>query len=351
MALSRSAMFQALGVIKPEFPKAGIFERTLEIYEGESEAAWRGSYDDAPHGAAWHTSFHASAFPDVDVDRGCARKAVYGLTNAPPTAPSPGWLAAIADAGKDIEVRIVSRWHRAGILLSAPPTARYQTNFVDEDTWLTCSVDAALDLRPNWKWVHPVDVKGKDHQVVEAMQRGEREADAGHVRQIMVQTHFLRRAHERLGFDVMGLEPAKAGSLLYVSRQRPLTMHEVLVEYDPELISAGLNVLLDARVMFEAGVIPDRPKEWRWTEAPCQWCPVKKLCKLDLKQGVTKLEESNVVQHARSVNPAYDFATVRKAVLDRWRDKRPKEVKLDGSQRGDGNGARQRGRAGRRVVR
>jgi hypothetical protein len=64
--------------------------------------------------------------------------------------------------------------------------------------------------------------------------------------------------------------------------------------------------------------LPERPKEWKWTQPPCQWCPLKKPCKLDIKEDVDTLSESNTVKLAKKINPKYDIEKVREEVMKRW---------------------------------
>ena len=293
---------------------------TVKAYDDHSNAAWKVSITEAPHGKRWHTSFHASRFPG-DNPYTCDREAMYELLAIPPNKAAPPFLVAIADAGKDIEKQIVYRWLRSSKLISAAPDAKVQTGFEDPESWLTCSLDAALDLREEgWPHVHPVDIKGKDHMVVESMIAGKKGPEAGHVRQLMVQIHFCRQFHEKMGWDSIGLERAKGGSLLYVSRARPMTMQEFYIEYDEEVMQVGLEVLKRRQADYKMGVLPPRDKTWSWAQDPypCRWCNFKKLCKADVRAGVDKLSDSNAVKHASDVNPNYEFDKVYQAVFDRW---------------------------------
>lgn len=324
MGLSRRQLWVALGFMKPEPNGVGMDELTDKAYDELSWEIHRGGFDDAPHGQPWHTSFHASGFPPEK--RPCARKAMYELMGIPTEKPAEPWLVAVADAGKDIENQIVKRWHNAGWLLTAPPGSPVQTGFADPDSWLTCSVDAALDLRSACSYEHvlPVDVKGKDHAVVTEIRAGKRGADAGHVQQVTVQTAFCRSEHERMGWGKMGLEPAKGASLLYVSRQRPGYRAEVHVPWDEARYEKGLAVLGEWRDSFLAGALPERPKAWRWTEEPCKWCDHRDVCKFDIRKDVVKLEDSTAISKAQAVRPTYDYERARYAVLERWSNDRTK---------------------------
>ena len=315
MGLSRLGLLRALGVVKPDLPTTGLVELTQGIYDRQALEAYERVSDDAPHGAPWHTSFHASRFPGTD---GCARQHVYSLLNVPDKEPTPGWLVAVSDAGKDIEMQIVRRWYEEGILLTAPPHAEYQTNFVHPEHWLTCSVDAALDRRADGiPWPQAVDVKGKDHRIIDDLQNGTREPDPGHVKQMMVQIWSLRENMEMIPKLTF---PPQAGSLLYVSRQRPLHQHEAYIDFDQAVIDAGLETLARAKSAFLEGTLPKRPKEWRWTKPPCQWCPVKRECKEDVRHDIDRIEESHTLKRAKELDPTYDHAAVRRAVLSRWRE-------------------------------
>jgi CRISPR/Cas system-associated exonuclease Cas4 (RecB family) len=319
MGITRQQLWVALGFARPVESGVGLDSLTERAYREQGERVHRENLDAAPHGQQWHTSFHASQFPPEV--RPCGRKAMYELMGIPPEKPAEPWLVAVADAGKDIEVQIVRRWQGMGWLLSAPPDSEFQTSFVDPDTWLSCSIDAALDLRSanGYDAVLPADVKGKDHDVVTQIRSGRRGPDEGHVRQVLVQTALCRMHHEEMGWDKLGLKPAKGASLLYVSRQRPGHRHEVYVEWDEERFDAGVRVLREWRRLFEAGELPPRVPAWKWTEAPCRWCDFKEVCKFDLRKGVEKLGDSTAIAMAQDVRPSYDFETAIAAVLERWK--------------------------------
>lgn len=318
-------MWEDIGFLKPPPKKTGLEDVTFKAYENMAHERWQESLSEAPHGKAWHTSFHASRFPGGE-DPTCDRKAMYEMMGIPASKPAPPFLIAIADAGKDIEVQIMRRWHAAGKLLTAGPDEKLQTGFEDPDTWLTCSLDAALDLSPDWEWVLPTDVKSKDHSVVEGMIAGMRGPDAGHVRQLMVQVHFCRERHEQMGWDKLGLKPAKGGSLLYVSRNRPMTRCEFYYDYDEAMMHDGLAKLARRKQQFIDKELAPRPAEWLWTQEPCKWCDFKRVCKADIKADVNNLGESKAIEHAQKVTPLYDFDAVHSAVLGRWSNYTAKEA-------------------------
>lgn len=325
MGISRKQLWIALGFLKPGSPTMGfdLDKLTDEAYDDLSWEMLKTGSDDSPHGQPWHTSFHASGFPSEK--RACARKAMYEMMGVPPEKPAQPWLVAVADAGKDIETQIVRRWERMGWLLTAAPDSPLQTNFEDRQHWLTCSLDSALDLRDasGYAKVLPVDVKGKDHDVVTQISYGKREPDEGHVRQVLVQTMFCRTFHAEMGWKQMGLEMADGAVLLYVSRQRPGHRAVVWVPWDEERMKRGLAVLGAWKAHFLDGTLPARPRSWQWTQEPCKWCDHADVCKFDLRNEVTRLEDSAGIAKAQSVRPGYDFAKAREAVLGRW-NKRPK---------------------------
>ena len=312
-------MWREIGLLG-ERREVGVAEMTIAAYADHSNAKWEVSITEAPHGKRWHTSFHASRFPGSN-PLSCDREAMYELLAIPPAKAAPPFLVAISDAGKDIENQIVYRWLRSGKLVSAAPGSKVQTGFEDPEHWLTCSLDAALDMRDSgWPHVHPVDIKGKDHMVVESMISGKKGPEEGHIRQVMVQIHFCRMFHEKMGWDKIGLQPAKGGSLLYVSRARPMTMQEFYIEYDEEVMRVGLERLKKRQLDFMQGTLPPRDKTWSWAQDPwpCRWCNFKKQCKADVRAGIDKLRDSHAVAHAAAVNPNYKFDAVYDAVFDRW---------------------------------
>ncbi len=305
---SRRELFAKLGVHKP------IVAPILSAcHEREEEQIWREDLFNAPHGEPWHTSFHASNFPG-DNPKACARQAMYTMMNVPAMKPFDYHVRLMGEVGKAIEVSTVERFHRAGILLSNPPDEEYQTGYTDEEHWLTCAPDAIIEL-PNKNRPHVVEVKGKDPKVVEAMREGRRSFDPAHRSQVLTQIGLTHENSLDLWPD---MEKCEDGTILYQDRARPGTVHEFKFQYNEKFMEQGRAALKEWQGYFLDGELPPRPKEWRWTEPPCQYCPVKKLCKADYKDKVTKLEDSNAIKHTEEVRGEYDYNETRQAVLDRW---------------------------------
>jgi hypothetical protein len=194
-----------------------------------------------------------------------------------------------------------------------------QTRFEIPELWTVGSMDVALDLRPDWKSVLPMDVKGKDHEVVSLMRVGAKSYDPDHYPQIQGYIWACRTFHEEMGWADMGLEPAEGGIVMYASRQRPRWNKEFYFPYNEEFALQAMERLHDMKSFFEDGILPPREKEWRWTESPCDWCPFKKYaCKPDIKADVSSLDQSSAIQFATGINQAYDYSKVREKVFSRW---------------------------------
>lgn len=314
-------MFAALGLIPQEGITMGPDVDAISegLLMGKLTKEHEESILANPHGSAWHTSFHASSFPGSD-PKACAREALYGLMGVPGDEVTQPWLAMVGDAGKDIEVRYVKLWEEAGLLLTASADSKHQTTWTDPDHWLSCSPDAVLNLAPDWKSPLPVDVKGKDHMVIEQMRAGIKGPEPKHVKQLMVQIHFTRIHQQNGGWrGVPNLELCEGGSLLYVSRNRPRTAQEFYFEYDEKMIQDGLAKLHEWMGFFVMHVLPQRDKSWRWTEEPCKWCDFKKLCKADTKAGIDDLRQSVAIEYAEKVTKGkYDYVEARRDILKRW---------------------------------
>jgi hypothetical protein len=303
---TRSEMFARLGILPP------IVEPILQAaYEIEEEQIWREDIGNAPHGEPWHTSFHASQFPGDD-PKACGRQAMYRLMNIPGMKPLDPAVRAMGEVGKSIEDSIVWRFERAGILLSDPPSAEHQMGFVDEEYWLTGNPDVIIEWngRP-----HLIESKGKDSNVVEDMQQGKRSFDYDHRNQTLT---YIGLTHETSKEKWPKLDVAKDGTLFYQSRNRPRTTHEFRFEHNPGFMEQGRSKLKEWQKLFLDEELPPRPKEWKWTERPCQWCPVKPVCKQDHKDGVKTLTQSNAIEHTIGVRGSYDYDETRNQVLDRW---------------------------------
>jgi hypothetical protein len=181
-------------------------------------------------------------------------------------------------------------------------------------------MDAVLDLR-EWDipFVTPVDVKSKKHEIVQEMQLGRRQYENKHYLQLQAYIYLANLFHGDMGWGEMGLEPARGGYIYYASRQDPRTAHAFFVEADWELIQRGTTLLQEWRRDFISDNLPERPKEWRWTEEPCKWCPMKKYaCKPDNKDKVTNLRDSNAVKFAEELRTNYNYDEIKEEVINRW---------------------------------
>jgi CRISPR/Cas system-associated exonuclease Cas4 (RecB family) len=305
--VSRRELFSRLGIWRPV--DESIEQAYQEYVEKEfAEIA-------APHGKPWFTSFHGSAFPASE--KSCGRKALYTMMDIPKAEPFAPYGMAIMDAGKDIEERIVQRWHDAGMLLSAPPNAPVQSGFADPLTWLTGSVDAVI-LPKGWNRPHAVEIKGKDDDKIWKMRKGEMECEEQHRNQLFAYMYGLRHFREQMipGYD--HLDEVRDGSVLYVSRNRPRNTCEFYFEYDEELINSAVEKIKQYKAWWMEGYLPPRPKEWRWTQDPCKWCDFKKLCKADIKADIDALEDSTAIDFAKKHDKTYDLESKRKQVEARW---------------------------------
>jgi hypothetical protein len=322
LGIGRRELLAALGIIR-DGPH--VDPHTERAYRNEETRLWRAMIDDSERerGEPWHTSLHMSSFPGDE--KSCLRSMLYGLMGVPEVEPISPLGRSVMHIGRALEAQIVYRWHREGLTVTGacpiyegpePP----QTRFSMDEYWLTGSMDAALDLRPEWPYVLPIDVKGKDHEVVDKMRVGARSYDPEHYGQIQGYIHACRAHHEDMGWAAMGLKPAEGGVILYASRQRPRNTAEFYVPYDHVFATRALDNLKKIRAHFMANTLPERDASWRWTEAPCDWCPYKRdSCKPDTKAGVGELGNSTAIEFARSLQPTYDFSKRRKAVLERWK--------------------------------
>ncbi len=296
---------------------------TKEAYVELEEKIWRENLNSSPHGRPWFTSFHASAFPDRD--KPCGRLALYTMLDTPRPEPAPPLLVATGDIGKQVEYQIVYRWGLKGLTIggSVPlwdGANMTQARFEDDSTWLTGSMDAILDLR-QWRIPHvvPVDIKSKKHEIVQEMQLGRRLYEEKHYLQLQAYLYLCNLFHEDMGWEEMGLTPATGGYIYYASRQDPRTAHSFYVEVDWGLINRGRELLCEWREHLIQDNLPERPKEWRWTEEPCKWCPMKKYaCKPDNKEKITRLTDSNAITFAKALRSNYDYNEIKEEVIKRW---------------------------------
>lgn len=293
---TRSEFYKQFGLTNPII--SPILEAAFAI---EEEQIWRENLFNSPHGEKWHTSFHASSFPGDD-PKACGRKAMYGLMNIPSDKPVNMAGRLVMEAGKAIEESIVWRFSRAGLLITDSPESKHQKGYVVSEYWLTGSPDAVINL-PKKNRPHPIEIKSKDHEVVELMKRGKRSFDEAHRNQLLT---------------YIGIPKYKDGTLLYVSRNRPSITHEFKFDYSENFMTQGFAKLGQWKENFLEEKLPERPKEWKWTESPCRFCPVKRFCKQDVKEKVETLKESNAITHAKDVYNEYDYDKTRQEVLNRW---------------------------------
>lgn len=288
-------------------------DRAFKIAE---ERIWREQLDDSPHGDPWHTSFHASSFPG-NSERACGRKAIYTLSDFPSVSPAPRRLRGQGEVGKAVELMLVRAFGLAGILLSNDQTAgdSFQTNFVDEDLWLTGACDAII-LPYRWNRPHVVEIKTKAHDVIRQMKEEGRGPDEKHTYQVRTYIGF---AHEQ-AYRWPELQPCQSGSIFYLSRDDPSYTHEFYFSYDPDFMDAGRNQLRDWQEHFLRDKLPSHPFNGKeWSKEPCLYCPFKKnICKRDWESGITKISESNGIREANKVREGYDYESKRTTVLNRW---------------------------------
>lgn len=269
-------------------------------------------------------AFYASMFPGGEDEKRCARMALYSMVGAPNPDPIRPAGRAVIEVGKAVEKQIVWRWGKMGLLLGGIKVPEKETGYIpqlgfsDPETWLSGYADGVLDLRPRWKYVLPVDIKSKSHEVVRAMRDGEKSYDPDHYKQVQAYLYLCVKYHEYLGWDKLGLEKAKGAIIYYVSRDNPRFARQFYVPYNEEFINAGIARLKEWRENFLNDELPPRPKEWRWTQSPCQWCKLKKMCKQDIREDVAILSESNAVKLAGKLIPNYNIEQFREEVIKRW---------------------------------
>jgi hypothetical protein len=209
---------------------------------------------------------------------------------------------------------VVKRWEEYGILLSAGPDAEVQTAFEFPEWWLTGSTDAIIKP-PGWNRGHVIEVKTKYDDVINQMKLGQKSYDEVHRRQCLTYIGMANAVSSELWPE---LDPVIDGSIYYISRDRPRNTVEYFFDLDSNFLQLGVERLAQWKQYFLEGHLPERPKEWRWTEEPCKWCPVKRQCKMDIKADVYKLEDSATIEYAKGIRKDYDYATKRAIVLDRW---------------------------------
>lgn len=310
---SRAELFAKLGYTKP------IVTPILDAaFKNEEEQIWKQDLQSSPHGQHWHLSFHASSFPG-DNPKACGRQALYSLMNIPAFNPIDRAGRSVMEAGKAIEEIIVWRLYRTGLLLTDPPDSEHQMGFEDEEHWLTGSPDAIIK-NPTDNTPFPIEIKSKDGEVVEQMQQGRRSFDPAHRSQVLT---YIGLTYERQSILWPDLEPLKAGAILYASRNRPSEDHEFKFQYNKDFMDKGYEKLSEWKESYLNEELPQtqekkHPFGWKWTEPPCKWCPIKKVCKADFQAGITSLSESHGIKHAEEVRGNYDYDETRNAVLERW---------------------------------
>jgi hypothetical protein len=346
--LSRLAFWAAIGgvsVVEPILTTA---------YEREGLRAWRDGDGDAPHGQPWFTSFHASAFPGDD-PLACGRLAMYGLMGLPDAEPISPRLRAMFDVGTDLEHNWVRRFAAEGVLLSKDVTAgdEFQTGFVDVEHWLTGNSDAIV-LPPFWRKGHICEIKTTSHDKVESMRADPESTPWSHAKYLRQIKTYIGLAHEApfaptvtvcseswallspLGLlawcpihesfecerETVKLEPPDDGTIIYSSREEPLTTASYYVTYDPDFMAQGRAKLAEWHEYFLRGELPPHVHEGqraKWSVSPCQYCDYKKTaCKPDYEGKVRSVANSKAIEHAKTIRPDFDYDANRRAVLERW---------------------------------
>jgi hypothetical protein len=280
------------------------------------------------------------------------------------------------DLGSNLEHDWVRRLDSYGVLLSRSPALGHatQTVFLDDEHWLAGASDAIV-LKPGTNQAHCVEIKttgddrnGRDKVRLMLDSNG---ADlpkqhAKYLRQLgayiglanasrfspqvtvckksgliarpvadddpycdcvcparMLGTdrpHVLLHAGE-CDLERVDVLPPTDGTLIYSSREDPLTVASFRVVHDPAWMQAGLAKLAAWKQAFLDERIPEHPHEGqraKWSVEPCQWCSAKKWCKLDYQQQVTSLRDSNLIGFSEGIAPAWSYEERRNAVIERW---------------------------------
>ena len=316
--MDRTTFFGYAGLIQP------VEMASKHAYEVIAPLDHLKDFEAAPHGHAWHTSFHASQFPGND-PFACGRRLLYTMMNIPRDKPANRAGRGVMAVGRAIEDEYVETWERAGVLLSAGVNAAHQTGFVYRKAWLTGNTDGIL-RPPGWDKGHVVEVKSKDGKVIDKMRAGEKGPDDAHIRQLKV---YIALANIVSPFWWPHLKPVVSGSIYYISRERPENIAEFFFPLDMAFFEEGVRRLQAWRDDFLEDRLPPRNPSWKWSGPACIYCPFKNLlrtspgkfdagCKVDDKNKVTSLSKSTTIKWAQHINPDYDPADTRQAVLDRW---------------------------------
>lgn len=360
-ALTRAEFLSAVGLLKEIDPITDDSYKFVENLErlNPSQGAAADSH--------WHLSFHGSQFPGNE-PKACGRRMIYTMMDAP-RRPIGRWLQQVADAGKDIENRVVGKWYQAGYLVSAPPPpfGKLQTTYEDAEHWLTSTVDAeVLPLRSDEIVV--TEIKSKFARDIDKMKRLVLGPVPSNVSQLKTQIGLSREAgprnllrchntgrlaikigvrnkkdiivcpqhgHSRCLKEVV-IKPPSYGRIYYVSRDDPTDTKEFFYEYDPDFMAIGRSRLKSYKNYWLKGVLPQtdfsgkHPFGWNWTTAdsPCRWCDFgtnvgNRTCQVDHKKSVESgkplpLVESDAINEAKLVRPDYSYDLVRSAVDRRW---------------------------------
>jgi len=324
--LSRRELFSRLQLIRELEPIVD------DAYKQVLRRRWRDQTHDSPHGHPWHVSFHASQFPGDD-SMACARQALYRMMDLPAGDPPSRRLHMTAEAGKAIEVDLVTIFHEHGILISAAPHEDVQTGFVIPEVRLTGSVDSAIVMR---RRPVPVEIKTKHESVIREMRLGRLGPDDSHVKQIKTQLGLVRAAQEA-GELWSDLKLCDHGVIYYLPRdtkytpQFPVETAEFRVDYDPVFYETGLEQLKRFRAYWDEEILPElkpgkrttkfgHPNGWKWSKPPCQFCSYKKVCQLDFRGEVTDMSESHGIEEAKLIRPDYDYSEARNRVESRWEE-------------------------------
>lgn len=314
MGLSREQLFRALHIVKDGPQIDGLTKRAMIAHETE---LWRSG------GSRKTTSFFASQFPGEE--KSCDRRLLYTLMNIPEASETNIKLRGYAEMGNAAEYLILHRWGHAGMTVGGSVPLEYgqkfeQVRFEDAETWLSGAADAVLDIRPDYDAVLPVDVKSKNDNVIDEMRASIRSYDPKHYMQIQAYIYFCKLYHDDMGWSEMGLKPARGATIYYVSRQDPTKTVEYYFPYSEEVATAAVELLKQTKEAFIENRLPPRPKEWKWSEEPCKWCPFKKFaCKPDNTGKVETLSQSHGIEFAKEIIEEYDYDEIREAVFERWK--------------------------------
>jgi hypothetical protein len=338
--VSRMTAWSRIGRIRTA---SVVLKEASERYE---EHAYRNRLADAPHGAPWFSSFHASSFPGDE--RACERLLAYKLLGIPEPEPFAPWLRGTMVAGQAWEDWQVDALDLDGRLLTPPSSAAHQLRIEHADHWLTGSPDIVI-LPPGWNRPHYVETKSKAVEVVAQMLSGSLSYDPKHECQVRAGIGLLNRVSQQLWPEVvicrrtwrlakkgscrdhagveclmtLKLEPCTTGSLVYGGRDKlnPAQVADYFFEHDEAQFQRGLATLDRVRDAFERDELPPHPfggKEW--SQDPCKWCPMKKeACRPDHAAGTTKLSESRGAEWAKKVYGSYDVKEIMSTVVSRWR--------------------------------